>query len=545
MTSESIPHISLTSTQSLSLILSREYKLLQRSNLKRLGSQLLDLTLLTLQKSDKCNVLINDAKILTAYLQRAQEVGLIASPESHSPIYLEWSPHLYPSQKTLMIGMSIPQLNDRIDGSTMLEILVDQTTPNVLPSTKSIVSSVLDTEILEKIKKCYQLYQPSIDYAMIDRLLSRDHIQLNVLKEEVKSIKLALDQILPVLYNVDMLTLDTATLRRQNHSSKISQIQELYDAYRHLQSTLDSITQISIPPLKKPLNAAMLVDYLRERVSHWVHISHLLTSESLLDWVQIIHSLPPDISDSLWRLACYKVLHPWDRVLIKQRAEQSLIGMEYHSSRIKADDCQHLLRVSIGNIEQRAALIHDPTLIDQATLTLVPNYLIDYVQNGIGYEVVSTASDLPVMSELHLDNKLNDMQLLSNSQCIADLLLDKCPGLEISISRSQIILSTLTSDNFELAEILSKHGFERLEHNDVRVSLKECLIDINREVHLITIGALLSIDDLSDWVYQTQLIEKLESTGIKVIDIPIDINRDGRLVYRQSLQSLLDRYVED
>jgi len=546
MSPESLPHISKSTEESLSRLLSRDYKLLQVSTQKRLGYQLMDLSLLALDTVERIKGIMTDPTVLNAYIQRAKEVGLEPVAESSSRIHFQWSSEIYPSQKALAVGQIMGQLNKKIGNKTLLHTLISHDLPSSLPIYNHLENTHLGAEMIDQIAACHALYHPIVDYAALSEMINSHQIDTATLCNEMASVRSVVDEVLMVLRHVERLSMDSSELRRVNHTSANSTIQELYKSYHDLDHVLKSLTQVNATQMRRPLNAAMLITYLSSQVLDWKHKSHLLTSDQVLMWLEAIKDLPRDIADTLWVLAKYKVEQPWSAVVIRQKVARNLTGITFTSSRMKYDDCQHLLRVLVGNVEERIELIGDESLINpqEGTLTLVPTDLSQGVVNPLAYEVVSTTDDLPPLCDLYLGGKLNDTQLLSNSQLIARLLSDANPQLTIYLSKTQILLSTLAAKNQEVSDHLTQQGFEELRPSKLIEALTECLIDVNRKIYLLVVGSVLSIDDLSDWVYQTQLIEVLEGTGIVVVDVPIQINEDATSALTQSLSSLMSHHVE-
>jgi len=544
---KSLPFLPQSLAKSYHNLIAKDFKILQASTANRLGAQLLDFSLLALQTEEKVKVLIPDLTTKEAFIQRAQEVGLIPHNIGSGKIYLEWSEDIYPSQKILALGKVFPKLNQVILGKTLLDIIAAIPSVVALPLNENLNKSPLESKLFRAIESAYMLYNPLVDYDAIKQLIVDKDRDLTALKLEVKGIEDKLEDVLKVLKSVDSTFDDAHSLRRMNHSSHHPVIHNLYGVYKDLDDKINSLTQVAKVPMKRPLNAAMLTTYLYDQVRGWYHKCKLLSSSEVIDWLDIVIKLPKEIEDSVWVFAQYKIQQPWQDVILRQKAGQNLSQIEYHSSRMKFDDCQHLHRVLIGNLQERLEVVNDLANLDheESTLTFLPHNLHHSVSNPFMYETISSIDDLPVLNSLYTGGQLNDSQLLSNAKYTAKLLAKRVPLLEIYVDKSKIIISLVLSLDKDVSQFLLENNFSKIKNGTVEENLMECLVDVNRKVYILILGSLIAIDNLSDWVYQIQLLEHIEATGITVIDIPIHIGANLDNPFIEPIHSILNRYVED
>lgn len=544
MKKECLPHLPVTLAKSFNALFHKDFKLFQVSNNTQLGCRLLDLALYSLSSQQKLRILITNSSVLESFKMRADNVGIEIMVNSPGRLYLEWSKEIYPSQKTLAVDNVYSKLNQKVGSQSKYSILVKSQLNRALPRSETVESSQFSHDLMHQVRLAKSLYNPLVNYHLLKQLTA-DDLNQDILQQEVNEIRKLIDKVLEVLSIIDESNYDIGSLRRMNHTSTNALVSTLYSAYRKAENTIKSLTQIKIDELKQPMNASTLTSHLKAKVVEWNHFIELLSNQQVVEWLGVVKGLPWDIADSLWNYAQYKITQPWMDVLLFERVNQDLGDIDFKSSRMKFVDCQHLLRVQTGSIKERIEILLNESLFnsEDQSLTLVPDYLSGSAINPLRYEAVSTMDSLPLHSEIYTGT-INDSQFLSNSKTISRLLTNCVPNLDVYLSKSKIIISTLHYFSSEVSNTLIQSGFEKLQKSNTNEMLEQCLVDNSRQVYLLILGSLLSVEDISDWVYQIQLLEAFEDSGIRIIDVPVHMNKGNKCALPKTISSLLEDYVE-
>jgi hypothetical protein len=488
---------------------------------------LVDYALTLIQSGIKVSIHINDSEILKGIKAGCSLLNIdLEYSEESNHLKGIWSSDFYPSQKSIKLGQQYLVLGQEIDKKSILHTLMAKGSNVYVPIqqlSRSIPFSLREA-IVKEVGSLQSLIVRLIDYQWLFEHIDFENFSLQFMEEELTELQNAVSDIEKVIYNVKSLGLTDSELKRQNHKTGSPAVLEMFSAKIAYEEGITTLKVLRLSSDKNPLNAAQLMDHLDQQLIYARQLICVLEDKQVSDWLDAYSKCHPTSQELIRLLSIYNVDSPWNEVVQYYIATADTQAINYTASKLTHNDALFYLRSYVGNLDDKLLISSDmeikyPQNDVVYILPLNTNHSTDC--QVVNYQVAPSPIQYPRLDSIIVKQRLTDTELVHNARMLSTILADRLPQVSIFLNREHILISSRVLSSIEVLDWLHINEFEQLNSISMSDSLMECLVDQNRKTHIITYGHLLDTEVVSDWIFQTQIIETLQKLGLGTINVDL------------------------
>ncbi len=492
-----------------------------------LGYILVDYALTLIQSGRKVSVHIDDAEILKGIKAACSSLNIdLQYSEPSRALKGNWSDDFYPSQKAIKLGQQYLVLGEEINKKSILHTLMDDGSSTYLPIHQLLrsIPFALREPIIQEVESIQSFMVGLLDYEWLFQHIDTTDYNQQWLHEDLIRLKKAVNKIEENVSRVKALGLTDGELKRQNNKTGDPQVLHLFSAKVTYQEELKMLELLRISSDKNPLNAAQLIDFLDQQLIDARQVLYVFKDQQVLNWLDAFVNCHPISQELIRLLAIYNIHTPWSGVLQFYIASAYTQRIDYSASQVAYRDALFYLRSYIGNLNERLFISSDVDISgkhEEFVYILPVNFSHSTDNKVVNYQVAPSSTRYPRLDGMIFKQRLTDTELVHNARLLSTVLADRLPQVYIFLNKEHILISSrILSDSYVL-DWLHINEFEQLTINSMSDSLMECFVDQSRTTHIITYGYLLDVETVSDWIFQTQIIEAMQRLGLGIINVEL------------------------
>lgn len=510
-----------------------------------LGKLLVDAALMYIKNGKEVLIYIDNEEVLQGIRSELQELNIYE--EYHDDIkslMYDWVTDSYVSKKGVKTGQVYHALGQMVDNVSLFHTLIWSAIEKYVPISTYVneIPSSLRQLVADEVRQSLQAYRPVIDYQRMLALVRLEDFSIEHLDKDLGLVDDIIRRIETDLVRVEVVGLLESELRRMNQRVGHHLVISLFDLNDDIEGQIKTFKILTVNAGKRPLNAAQLVEYLNQQLIDLKQVRVLFAKVDIQSWISHLSQAHPVSQKIIKKMAIHKQ-RDWVALLREYWARADSQHIVFTTNRILYSDALYYLRSTLMQIKGKLLVTSDSSVIDNHddTIYLLPASIGKHGENIRSYNVGPAEFHYPILDQVIIRSELTDSELIHNARILSISLSDRLDQVYIYLNKDSIMISFRVLDDVECQQWLGLNDYEQIMIQDKVESLKDCFVDQTREIYVLTHGYLLDTVDISDWIYQVRLIELLEQTGVKLIDVPLSIDKEHNGPINSTTQ-ILDEY---